>query len=77
VGMTEASFTSSTVIGGGEGECTAGGEGTGVGGGGGGGIGRVAPMKSLGNKPAAVISRSNLLPTMMCPGRAVSSGEAH
>jgi hypothetical protein len=76
VGTTEASSDSSTVIGGREGECATGGEGTWVGDGGGGGVGRVAPMKSLGNKPAAIISRSNSSPTMMCPGRVVSSGEA-
>jgi hypothetical protein len=54
-----------------------GGGGEGVGNGGGGGIGRVAPRKSLGDKSAAIISRSNSSPTKICPGRAVSSGEFH
>jgi hypothetical protein len=75
--MTEASSASNTVIGSGEVECMAGGEGTGVGDGGGGGMGRVTPRQSLGDKPAAIISRSNSSPTMMCPGRVFSSGEVH
>jgi hypothetical protein len=61
----------------GKGGCAAGGDGREVGNSGGGGIGRVAPRKSLGDKPAAIISRSNSLPTMMCPGEALSSGEDH
>jgi hypothetical protein len=52
-----------------------GGEGNGVGNGGGGGMGRDTPMKSLGCKPAAIISKSNLTPTKMRPGVVVSSGE--
>jgi hypothetical protein len=43
----------------------------------GGGVGRVAPRKSLGGKPPAIISRSNSSPTKTCPGTAVSSGEDH
>jgi hypothetical protein len=68
---------SKTVIGGEEGGRAAGGGGEGVGEGGGGGMGRVAPRKSLGDKPAAIISRSNLSPPMMCPGNALSSGGVH
>jgi hypothetical protein len=75
-GAGEDSAISNTAIGGGEGARAVGGEGNGVGNGGGGGVGRVAPRKSLGGKPAAIISRSNSSPTM-CPGRAVSSWEDH
>jgi hypothetical protein len=77
VGADNGSPVSKTVIGGGKGEWAAWGEGGGVGDGGGGGVGRVAPRKSLGGKPAAIILRSNLSPTKICPGRAVSSGEDH
>jgi hypothetical protein len=76
-GGSEDSSVSKTVIGGGEGEWTACGEGAGVGNGGGGGLGRVAPKKSLDDRPAAMISRSNSSPTKMCPGRAVSSEGFH
>jgi hypothetical protein len=68
VGTGDGSSTSNTVIGGGEGAR--------VGDSGGGSVGRVAPRKLLGGKLAAMISRSNLSPTNMCPGRTVSSGEA-
>jgi hypothetical protein len=34
-------------------------------------------MKSLGDKPAAIISRSNSSPIMMCPGEVLSSREVH
>jgi hypothetical protein len=74
-GAGEDSSVSNMAIGGGEGVGVTGGEGNGVGNGGGGGVGRVAPRKSLGDKPAAMISRSSSSPTMMCPGRVVSSVE--
>jgi hypothetical protein len=66
-----------TLIGGREGEWATWGEGAGIGDRGGGGMGRVAPRKSLGGKPAAIILRSNSSPTKICPGRALSSGEDH
>jgi hypothetical protein len=37
----------------------------------------VAPRNSLGDKSAAIISRSKSSPTKMCPRRAVFSGEFH
>jgi hypothetical protein len=76
-GADTRSSVSNTVIGGGEGEWTTRGEGAGVGTRGGGGGGSVAPIKSLGDIPAAMISRSSSLPIRMCPGRAVSSGGFH
>jgi hypothetical protein len=54
-----------------------GGEGARIGDGGGGGVGRVAPIKFLGGKLAVIISKSNLSPTKMHPGVAVSLGEFH
>jgi hypothetical protein len=71
------SSVSNTVIGGGDGGRAAGGEGTRVGEGGGGGVGRVAPMRLLGGKLAAIISRSNSSPTKIRPGVVVSSGCDH
>jgi hypothetical protein len=38
---------------------------------------KVTPRKSLGSKPAAIISRSNSFPTRMWPGGTVSSRKTH
>jgi hypothetical protein len=76
-GADTRSSVSNTVIGGGEGEWMTRGEGAGVGSGGSGGGRSVVPIKSLGDIPAAIISRSSSSPTKMCPGRAVSSGGFH